>query len=323
MSNTAVSVAGVTKAYGNFVAVSDLSFEVPAGTIYGVLGPNGAGKTTTLRMITNITIPDRGTIKLLGNLPPGGEAARRIGYLPEERGLYPKMRVLEVMRFFGELRGIPGREATRRGQRWLERLEIASWAKNRVQDLSKGMQQKVQFCTALISDPEVLILDEPWAGLDPINAEVLREIVLEQRSAGKTILFSTHLMEQAEKICDHVCIIARGERALEGALADIKREAASDRVIALAFSSTADRERATDTVLADGELVAHAHHHEGGHTEIELAPSATARSLLEAAVAAGIGLRRFEIVEPDLHQIFVDKVGERASRDQTTEATHG
>jgi ABC-2 type transport system ATP-binding protein len=301
----AIRVDGVDKRYGEFVAVDALSFEVPRGVVYGVLGPNGAGKSTTLRMINDIIGPDAGSIEILDGLAPGREAARRIGYLPEERGLYPKMKVAELLQFFGELRGVARATAAKRAGDWLERLEIADWADNKVQDLSKGMQQKVQFVTALIHEPDLLILDEPWSGLDPINAEVLRDIVAEQKAAGKTILFSTHLMEQAEKICDRVCIIARGRKVLEGDLADIKREAGSERRVAFRFG--AGQDDAVDAILADQTLVS-AIHDDGADRFAELADGATARQLLEALVATEVEIRQFEVFEPSLHQIFVERV---------------
>jgi ABC-2 type transport system ATP-binding protein len=296
-------VAEVTKRYGDHVAVSELSFEVKSGVIYGVLGPNGAGKSTTLRMITDILAPDHGDIRLLGGLRPGRDAARHIGYLPEERGLYPKMGVLESLIFFAQLRGVSGRDARRRGMAWLERLELASWKNNKVQELSKGMQQKVQFATALLHEPALLILDEPWSGLDPINADVLRDIVLEQKAAGRTILFSTHLMEQAEKLCDSVCIIARGHKVLDGELAGIKRDAASGRV-AIGFGDHAARDRAEAGILADASRVA-SQTRQSDRVEVELAAGITPEELLAALVGAGLGVRHFEVVEPSLHQIFV------------------
>src|SRR5512143_1689724 len=182
------------------------------------MGPNSAGKSTTLRMINDIIAPDAGEIRILGDLRPGSEAARQIGYLPEERGLYPKMRVIDMISFIGELRGLSSKEAKLRAHKWLDRLGLAQWTKNKVQDLSKGMAQKVQFATALIHEPQLVILDEPWSGLDPINAEVLRDVVEEIRASGRTVLFSTHGMEQAEKVCDAVCIIARGRKVLDGRL---------------------------------------------------------------------------------------------------------
>ena len=306
---SALRLERVTKRYGDFTAVAALSLDVPAGTVYGILGPNGAGKTTTLRMVNDIIAPDEGTITILERHQPGRDAVRRVGYLPEERGLYPKMRVDEVLRFFGELRGLSGREAGRRGAAWLERLELADWAQAKLQDLSKGMQQKIQFVTAVIHEPELLILDEPWSGLDPINANVLRDIVLEQKAAGRTILFSTHLMEQAEQLCDEVCIIARGKKVLEGELATIKRDAAGDRVVALAFAD----DGAAARIAWDAALVADRRERKD-HLEVELAAGATPDALLRSLLAAGVGLRRFEIVEPSLHQIFVDRVGAEVAR---------
>jgi ABC-2 type transport system ATP-binding protein len=304
----ALRLSGVTKRYGSFVAVSNLSLHIETGVVYGILGPNGAGKTTTLRMINDIIRPDEGEIRILGEHPPGREAARRIGYLPEERGLYPKMRVGEILRFFGELRGLSGRDAQKRGDVWLERLELSDWKLKKLQDLSKGMQQKIQFVTAVIHEPELLVLDEPWSGLDPINAEVLREIVLEQKRAGRTILFSTHLMEQAEKLCDSVCIIARGKQVLEGELAAIKRNAHGDRLVALGFADGVT----ADTIDWDRGMVVN-RRERGDHLEVELAPGVAPDALLAVLVGAGVKLRRFEMIEPSLHQIFVDRVGADAA----------
>jgi ABC-2 type transport system ATP-binding protein len=315
----AVRLEGVTKKYGDFVAVGDLSLVIPSGVIYGVLGPNGAGKTTTLRMINDIFAPDRGTIRLFDSMAPGRAAAPRIGYLPEERGLYPKMIVREVLQFFGELRGLARREAIARADRWLERLGLGEWKKNRVQDLSKGMQQKVQFAAALLHDPDLLILDEPWSGLDPINAEVLYDVVMEQRGAGRTIIFSTHLMEQAEKMCDQVCIIARGKKVLEGPLERIKRDAAGDRLVALAFLDPEDEARARTGVLADQAMVAGIRDRRG-YLEVELPPGQESGQLLSSLMASGARLRRFELIEPSLHQIFVDRVGAEAAADKASRA---
>jgi ABC-2 type transport system ATP-binding protein len=310
-TSSAVRVSGVTKRFAAHTAVDQLSFEVPRGVVYGVLGPNGAGKSTTLRMINDILAPDAGEIRILGTLAPGRDAAGHIGYLPEERGLYPKMRVIDMLSFMGELRGLGGREARTRAARWLERLGLAQWAKRKVQDLSKGMQQKVQFASCVIHEPELLILDEPWSGLDPINAEVLREVVAEQKAAGRTIVFSTHQMEQAEKICDELCIIARGKLVLEGKLVALKRAAQKDGLVALGFADEASRARA-EVVLADAALIAGQRPPRPGDTadlEVELTASGTPAQLLAALLAAGAEVRRFEVVVPTLHQIFVDRVG--------------
>jgi ABC-2 type transport system ATP-binding protein len=314
----ALVVRGLVKAFGNHLAVDHISFEVPRGVVYGILGPNGAGKTTLLRMINDIFAPDAGEIVVLDGMRPGAEAAQKIGYLPEERGLYPKMKVADMIEFVGELRGLARAEARRRAATWLERLGLAQWAKNKVQDLSKGMQQKVQFATALIHEPELVILDEPWSGLDPINAEVLRDEVSRIRASGRTVLFSTHQMEQAEKLVDSICIIARGKKLLDGRLKDIKQREAADGIIALGFGDATSRATA-DAVLADRALVADRREPrasgagDGADLEIKLASGATSQQLLSALVGAGAGVRRFEVVVPTLHQIFVDRVGGSAA----------
>jgi len=311
----ALVVRGLIKSFGNHRAVDDISFEVPRGVVYGILGPNGAGKSTTLRMINDIFAPDAGEIVILDGMRPGGEAAQKIGYLPEERGLYPKMKVADMIELIGELRGLARAEARRRAGKWLERLGLQQWGKNRIQDLSKGMQQKVQFATALIHEPELVILDEPWSGLDPINAEVLREVVDEIRAQGRTVLFSTHQMEQAEKVVDSVCIIARGKKILDGRLKDIKQREAADGIISLAFGDAASRATA-EKVLADRALVAEKRAPRSGDVadwEVKLVDGATSQALLAALVTAGASVRRFEIVTPTLHQIFVDRVGASAA----------
>jgi ABC-2 type transport system ATP-binding protein len=213
-----------------------------------------------------------------------------------------------MIAFFAELRGLGRRDAAHRTGAWLERLGIADWRDNRVQDLSKGMQQKVQFATALIHEPELLILDEPWSGLDPINSDVLRDVVLEQKQAGRTIVFSTHLMEQAEQICDRVCIVASGLRELDGDLREIKRAAAGDRRIALAFDDEAAAARAKSSVLADPALVSGVKQRRD-YIEVALTEGVNAADLLAAVVASRLDVRRFERVEPSLHEIFVDRVG--------------
>jgi len=299
----------VTKRYGDHVAVDDVSFVVPRGVVFGILGPNGAGKSTAIRMVNDIITPDSGTITLFGDVPPGRHAAPRLGFLPEERGLYPKMRVLDVLVFIGELRGLSGKVAKARAGAWLERLGLGAWQKHKVQDLSKGMQQKVQFAAMLLHEPELVILDEPWSGLDPINAEVLRDVVVELRAAGKTVMLSTHQMEQAEKICDHVCIIARGKVVLDGALADIKRAAANDHRVTIASNT---QPWLSISLLDDPAWVV-ARHEERGELTLELAPTATPDAFLKALVDAGVSLRKFEIVTPSLHQIFVARVGPEAA----------
>jgi len=320
MTAPALVVDGIAKIFGNHIAVDGVSFEVPRGVVYGILGPNGAGKSTILRMINDIIKPDRGSIQVLG-LTPGAAAAAKIGYLPEERGLYPKMKVGEIIEFMGELRGLSRAEARTRGGAWLERLGLGKWTKNKVQDLSKGMQQKVQFATALLHEPDLVILDEPWSGLDPINAEVLRDVVGEIRKAGRTVLFSTHQMEQAEKIVDAVCIIARGKKVLDGRLREIKKSWAAEGWIALAYADEASREKA-HAPLHDTGLVAEQrppHPGEVADCEVRLADGVVAHQLLAGLITAGVELRKFEVIVPTLHQIFVEKVGPEAAVAERTE----
>lgn len=216
----------VVKRYDGHVAVRDLSLSIAAGTVYGLLGPNGAGKTTTIRMLLNIIAPDSGSIRLLGEPNTAPRLMDRVGYLPEERGLYKKMPVRRVLRFLGQLKGLSARNADRRIDEWLERLALRTperdWGLAKVDELSRGMQQKVQFIATLLHDPELIVLDEPFSGLDPVNAQALKDSVEELRARGKTVIFSTHIIENAEKMCDAVCIIARGEKVLDGTVADVK-----------------------------------------------------------------------------------------------------
>src|SRR4030095_17090608 len=212
----------VSKSFGDFRAVSDLSLEVRRGRIFGLIGPNGAGKTTTIRMIVNITMPDSGHVELFGQ-PMSTALQDRIGYLPEERGLYKRMKVGEQLRFFAELKDVNGKEADARIDKWLAKMQLTDWKQKRTKDLSKGMQQKVQFITSVIHEPDLLILDEPFSGLDPVNVELLKEIILDLKAGNKTIIFSTHQMEVAEKICDDICLLNRSKKVLEGSIREVKR----------------------------------------------------------------------------------------------------
>ena len=220
-SQITVKLDRVCKSFGDFTAVKELSLTVRAGRVFGLLGPNGAGKTTTIRMMVNITAPDSGSIELFGR-KIDSELQNRIGYLPEERGLYRRMKVVDQLRFFAELKNVRGKAFETRIDEWLARVKLSEWKNKRSMELSKGMQQKIQFVTAVLHDPELLILDEPFSGLDPINAELLKEIVLDLKRSGKTIIFSTHQMEVAEKICDDICLINRSEKVLEGSLRELK-----------------------------------------------------------------------------------------------------
>lgn len=303
MADAVIRLDNVTKRFSGHTAVNALSLEVPAGGIFGLLGPNGAGKTTTIRMITSILLPDEGTISLFGQ-PAGRYLSSRIGFLPEERGLYPRMPVLDQLTFLGETKGLSTGNARRRASQWLERLGLADWAARKVQDLSKGMQQKVQFIGTLLHDPELVILDEPFSGLDPVNSQAMKQIVIDLARDGRTVLFSTHIMEQAERMCDRVAIIARGEKVLDGALAEVKRQEGR-RHIALTFTHNRD---SAVPVLLDRGLVASLSD-SGASAEVELAAGAEPDQLLRALVSTGVGLSRFEVVEPSLESIFIDRVG--------------
>jgi ABC-2 type transport system ATP-binding protein len=309
--DTVVDVQSVTKRYTGHVAVDALSLRVRPGIIYGLLGPNGAGKTTTIRMINDIVQPDDGRIVLFGSLSPGREALRRIGYLPEERGLYPKMTVRRMLTFLAELRGLRRADIGPRVERWLARLELTEWLDRKVESLSKGMQQKVQFVAAVIHEPDLLVLDEPFSGLDPINADILRDIVREQRTRGKTILFSTHLMEHAEQMCDDVCIIARAHKLLDGELKAIKRAAQDARRGVVVELGGEPREEIPQALRPGGDTGVTSVKASGAGYELVLSSGASTSALLRRLLEAGEEVRRFEHAAPTLHEIFVEKVREQ------------
>jgi ABC-2 type transport system ATP-binding protein len=314
----ALLLEGVTKSYAGHTAVRDLGLAVPRGSIYGILGPNGAGKSTTLRMIMNIIVRDAGTITLLGADPERDRTVlTRVGYLPEERGLYRKMTVIDVIAFFAQLKGVPVATARREGTRWLERMGLSDWRGAKVETLSKGMQQKVQFITTVVHQPELLILDEPHSGLDPVNQEVLRDTMLAARAEGRTVLFSTHNMEQAEQLCEHVCIIAGGEKVLDGELREIRRAHLGNRY-ALDFEEPSE---AADRFLA-GWPGFERSDRRGDGWEVELAAGFTSRELVAAASGLEVALSRFEHVKPSLHEIFVQRVGDAARPRRLPETTH-
>jgi ABC-2 type transport system ATP-binding protein len=299
----AIELRGVRKSYGDFQAVAPLDILIPRGTTYGLLGPNGAGKTTTIRMTLRILEPDTGEILILGT-PISQEGLDRIGYLPEERGIYKRMRVKRLLSFLGELKGVAPRQSAPRIEYWLERLELRDRANARVQELSKGMQQKIQFIGTMLHDPEIVILDEPFSGLDPINQQVLREIIVELKKAGKTILFSTHIIEHAERICDHVCILARGHKVADGSLAEVKREHGGDYIALRAERWTPELTR-----LLRGLPIVASVREDGVDAEVALTEGADPQELLHTLVGAGVRLRRFECAEPSLEQIFIERVG--------------
>jgi ABC-2 type transport system ATP-binding protein len=305
VSSPAIEIRGLRKEYGDTVAVDGLDLVVPRGSMYALLGPNGSGKTTTIRTLLRIQAPDAGEVRVLG-LEPGPEVRDRIGYLPEERGLYPRMKVREVLTFLAELKGLPPRASRPRIDAWLERVDLSERADDLVQGLSKGMQQKLQFIAAVVHEPEVVILDEPFSGLDPINQQALREIVGEIRRSERTILFSTHIIEHAERLCDHVCILSRGRAVVEGELARVKREHGG-RHVGLTLDPWTPEAVAAVRAAPESARI-----REDGHAiELTLAEGADPRALLSRLVHAGVGLVRFEVVEPSLQQVFIDRVGTR------------
>jgi ABC-2 type transport system ATP-binding protein len=295
-----VELAGVTKAYENKVAVSNLSLSIDAGGMFGLLGPNGAGKTSSIRMMMGITIPDSGRISLFGK-PFDRKSLERVGYLPEERGLYKKMKVLDQLIFFGQLHGLEAAESRKRAIQWAERMEIADSLLKKTEELSKGMQQKIQFIASLLHDPGLIVMDEPFSGLDPVNAVLVERTLLELKAQGKAILFSTHRMDQVEKLCDSICLINNGKAVLAGTLRAIKAGYERDRVI-VEFEGSAS--------FLNSEEIAEARNF-SGHAEIKLKPHGNAQKLLHEAAAVAT-IYRFELVEPSLEQIFIQTVGGQA-----------
>ena len=301
----ALELRDVTKRYVGHLAVDDLSVSVPRGAIYGILGPNGAGKSTTLRMVMNIIARDSGSIRVLGSDPASERAVlRRVGYLPEERGLYRKMRTIDVIVFFGALHGMRESLAREQGLRWLEKMGLGGWQRRKVETLSKGMQQKLQFITAVIHQPELLILDEPGSGLDPVNQEVLRNTIFEARREGRTVVFSTHNMDQAEQLCDFVCIIARGRKVLDGSLADIRQGHTGHRY-RIGFESVTPQVVA----LMENGMGGGGGTRAGDVWELELPSREAVGQALTALASADATVARFERIRPSLHQIFVEQVG--------------
>ena len=309
MADFTIEIDHAVKRFAEHVAVRDLSLRVPKGAVYGLLGPNGAGKTTTIRMILNIIAPDEGSIRILGRPANDPALTDHIGYLPEERGLYRKMQVKRVLRFLAELKGMKRDLADRRIDEWLVRLDLKTaekdWGLAKVDELSRGMQQKVQFIGTLLHDPDLIILDEPFSGLDPINAQALKDTIVELKQRGKTIIFSTHLMDNAERLCDSVCIIARGEKVLDGSITEIKHSHGT-RNIALGLGGEPSPEVAA--VLNDKTLVDRVDD-SNRYFEVALAKGADPQALLQRIVATGAPINRFEIVQPSLHQIFLERVG--------------
>ncbi len=295
-----LNVANVSKRFGEFSAVQDLSFTVRPGRVFGFLGPNGAGKTTTIRMIVGITVPDEGSIELFGEkISPAMQD--RIGYLPEERGLYKKLKVVDQLRYFAALKNVSGAEAEKRIDFWLDRMGLSEWKRKKTTDLSKGMQQKIQFISTVLHDPDLLILDEPFSGLDPINTEFMMDVLSEFRTKDKTVIFSTHMMETAEKLCKDILLINKSRKIVSGSLREIKESYGKD-LIAL-------RVEGGGAVLEDKRLVARSVTH-ADELEIQLAKGADAQELLKALVQNGAVVSKFEQVEPSLNDIFIERVTE-------------
>ncbi len=292
----AVRVKNIVKQYDTVRAVDDVSYDIPAGSIFGLLGPNGAGKTTSIRMLLRIILPDSGEIELFGQ-PSTKVAKERVGYLPEERGLYKKMKVLDLLVFIGRLRSLSAVEARQRSTTWLERFDLANFAKSELDELSKGMQQKVQFIATVLNEPELLILDEPFSGLDPVNTNMLRDIILDYHRRGHTIIFSTHQMDQVEKLCQSICMINKGKVVLSGSLQDIKRQYGHGGVT-LRFTGDG-------TFLADHPDVASMSNY-GNEVFLRLHPDGDPNRVLTSAQER-LSLTKFEVAEPTIHDIFVER----------------
>jgi ABC-2 type transport system ATP-binding protein len=296
MNNT-LELRNVTKRYDKFVAVDDLSLSIEKGSVFGLLGPNGAGKTSAIRMMMGITMPDSGKVIVFGE-PFRRAHLDRIGYLPEERGLYKKMKLVEQLVFLAELKGVPAAEANGRARQWCDRLELSAWVDKKVEELSKGMQQKVQFIAGILHDPEFLILDEPFSGLDPANAVVLKDVLLELKDAGKTILFSTHRMDQVERLCDSICLVNQGKPVLAGELREIKSRFGRNHV---------QMEYEGDGGFLQQSQLVQSFNNYGNYVEVRLAPGADAQDLLKMA-ASRSRLNKFELMEPSLEEIFIETV---------------
>ena len=296
VSEPVLQIDGLTKTYGRKTVVDDVSFEVRRGEMFGFLGPNGSGKTTTIRMCLNIIRPNAGSIRILGARPER-EVLKSVGYLPEERGLTKKVRVTEILRFLGRLKGMSAADAERRALELLERVGLYEHRDKQVEDLSRGMTQFVQFIGAIIHDPYFIILDEPFAGLDPLNVELMKELLTERQRAGASVMFSTHIMSDVEELCERVALISDSRLLLFGDLAEIKRQRGANSV----------------QVQAQGDVpagLANARHRSlpGGVVDYAIDDGRTPESILRAYLDAGVDVERFELALPSLNDIFVEEV---------------
>jgi ABC-2 type transport system ATP-binding protein len=296
-----VELQHVRKAYDTKIAVADLSFSIEPGSMFGLLGPNGSGKTSSIRMMIGMTVPDSGTVNLFGR-PFSREQLKRVGYLPEERGLYKKMKVMDQLIFLGELHGLDATTASKRAHVWCERMEITEAIPKKTEELSKGMQQKIQFIATLLHEPELIIMDEPFSGLDPVNAILLMDTLVDLRKQGRSILFSTHRMDQVEKLCDAIALIDRGNLVLSGGMREIKSRYPRNRVQVI-FEG--------DERFLQHPGVAEAKNY-SGYAEIKLRDESAAQQLLATAVQNGTHITRFEVMEPTLEEIFIEAVGGKA-----------
>ena len=294
----AVELEHVCKSYDRVTAVDSLSLTIGAGSVHGLLGPNGAGKTSTIRMMIGITVPDSGAIRLFGE-PFRRDHLARIGYLPEERGLYRRMKLLDHLVFLAELKGISAADAVRKATYWCERLELSGWMNRKIEELSKGMQQKAQVIATLLHEPDLLILDEPFSGLDPANTVALKDVLLELKRAGKTILFSTHRMDTVERLCDSISLIDHGKTVLQGDLKQVKAKFGRHDV-QLEYEGE-------DSFLSDAAIVKSFNNY-GNYVEVHLQPDADPQELLRRA-ASRARVNKFELMEPSLEQIFLEVVG--------------
>jgi ABC-2 type transport system ATP-binding protein len=296
-----VELQHVRKAYDTKIAVADLSFSIEPGSMFGLLGPNGSGKTSSIRMMIGMTVPDSGTVNLFGR-PFSREQLKRVGYLPEERGLYKKMKVMDQLIFLGELHGLDATTASKRAHVWCERMEITEAIPKKTEELSKGMQQKIQFIATLLHEPELIIMDEPFSGLDPVNAILLMDTLVDLRKQGRSILFSTHRMDQVEKLCDAIALIDRGNLVLSGGMREIKSRYPRNRVQVI-FEG--------DERFLQHPGVAEAKNY-SGYAEIKLRDESAAQQLLATAIQNGTHITRFEVMEPTLEEIFIEAVGGKA-----------
>jgi ABC-2 type transport system ATP-binding protein len=296
-----VELNQISKTYDTKVAVDALSLQIEAGKMFGLLGPNGAGKTSTIRMMIGITMPDSGSVSLFGQ-PFSRKNLTRVGYLPEERGLYKKMKVIDQLVFLGQLHGLDVTQANSRARQWCERLQILDAIDLKTEELSKGMQQKIQFISTLLHEPALIIMDEPFSGLDPVNTQLLQETLLELKNAGKAILFSTHRMDQVEKLCDSICLVDRGKAVLSGGMRELKSRYPRNHVV---IDFEGDNSFVKHPAVKDYKAFA-------DHVEIELHDGADAQDLLRAAYQ-NAKIFKFELMEPSLEEIFIQTVGGRVN----------